>query len=996
MKKLAALLVLLFMYTIPKVWAQGVSHTNISLYNSGGTAKIIPHANITVCAVKDLSLPCTTKVTIYADSALSVPLVNPFQSDVNGNYNFFVPPTTLGYTVTVTATGFFGYSYQIGVGNCAAVPLLISSCVSPVLQTNSVTNSNQQLENFVAGPNITLTNVAGITTISSSSPPGVTTPAPPQFSVQYNNPLGTFAGQSTFVTDSSSNVNINGGGSLEIDANVVPGEVSSNYYLNTGDHIWEYSDAANRTLGGWDFNLNNGSMPVDAFPGFLSVTNVAITSNIATITYNPSGAFVTIPDYVFFQNVTTATFLNFNFYQVIDHPTANTFRAFVVNADYSSAADTGQVGKYANPVGPGPIYSHTVSDVPGTRSIDIGLYPDSAVPTGLPAKYWTGIYVTTPNRTQQTYGLDLNTGFNLTVNNRENADIRFETHGATPDPHDYSIKIEADSSTLAPAAFSIYSSGDVYTQSSYGVKATETIGACTHTVGVGLNDCTSGGTLTSDISAVYTIIVQSAGTPDTWSWSASGTPGQPAGGNIFPMTGGAQTLERGVKITWGATTGHTVGDQWTITVTVARPALYAGVGSPEAVVTAVPGSLYMNDSGGAGTSVYLKQSGTGNTGWSAIAGVGGGTVTQVNTTGPLTGGPITTTGTIACATCVTSAASLTSNLPMFGAGSQAAAVGTVTGNTTEVATWTGATTSARCVHTDASGNLTIAAADCGTGGSVTSVATSAPLGGGPITVTGTITCTTCTTNAAALTLNMPLVGGGGQAAAVGTVTGNTTQFATWTGATTASRCVDTDASGNLHITAGDCSTGGSVTSVATTGPITGGPITVTGTIACATCVVATAPGAGIAHFAGATQTVTSSLVALASDVSGQLPIGAVGSAGLSGTAPIGVASTGVVSCPTCTITVAHGTVTFATAMIPTGSCAITVTVAATGTAAGDGIVTDGQGDISGIVGYNPAAGTPLTILPPWPTTNNVNYKVCNYSASNIIPGVLTLNWRVVR
>jgi hypothetical protein len=53
---------------------------------------------------------------------------------------------------------------------------------------------------------------------------------------------------------------------------------------------------------------------------------------------------------------------------------------------------------------------------------------------------------------------------------------------------------------------------------------------------------------------------------------------------------------------------------------------------------------------------------------------------------------------------------------------------------------------------------------------------------------------------------------------------------------------------------------GSVSSIATTSPITGGTITSTGTIACATCVVASSPGAGVAHFAGSTQTVTGSAV----------------------------------------------------------------------------------------------------------------------------------------
>lgn len=42
-----------------------------------------------------------------------------------------------------------------------------------------------------------------------------------------------------------------------------------------------------------------------------------------------------------------------------------------------------------------------------------------------------------------------------------------------------------------------------------------------------------------------------------------------------------------------------------------------GVGSPEGVVTAAVGSLYTRSDGGVGTTLYVKQSGTGNTGWAA-------------------------------------------------------------------------------------------------------------------------------------------------------------------------------------------------------------------------------------------------------------------------------------------------------------------------------------------------------------------------------------------
>ena len=55
--------------------------------------------------------------------------------------------------------------------------------------------------------------------------------------------------------------------------------------------------------------------------------------------------------------------------------------------------------------------------------------------------------------------------------------------------------------------------------------------------------------------------------------------------------------------------------------------LSAGRGSPEGVRTGVPGSLYLNLSGGASTTLYIKETGTGtNTGWVAYGpgGSGGG------------------------------------------------------------------------------------------------------------------------------------------------------------------------------------------------------------------------------------------------------------------------------------------------------------------------------------------------------------------------------------
>lgn len=47
--------------------------------------------------------------------------------------------------------------------------------------------------------------------------------------------------------------------------------------------------------------------------------------------------------------------------------------------------------------------------------------------------------------------------------------------------------------------------------------------------------------------------------------------------------------------------------------------LYTGTGSPEGFVAAGMSSLYLRSDGAGGSFVYVKVSGTGNTGWQAIA-----------------------------------------------------------------------------------------------------------------------------------------------------------------------------------------------------------------------------------------------------------------------------------------------------------------------------------------------------------------------------------------
>ncbi len=49
--------------------------------------------------------------------------------------------------------------------------------------------------------------------------------------------------------------------------------------------------------------------------------------------------------------------------------------------------------------------------------------------------------------------------------------------------------------------------------------------------------------------------------------------------------------------------------------------IYSGTGTPEAAVVAPVGSIFLRTDGGAETSLYSKETGAGNTGWSAMAGV---------------------------------------------------------------------------------------------------------------------------------------------------------------------------------------------------------------------------------------------------------------------------------------------------------------------------------------------------------------------------------------
>jgi hypothetical protein len=66
----------------------------------------------------------------------------------------------------------------------------------------------------------------------------------------------------------------------------------------------------------------------------------------------------------------------------------------------------------------------------------------------------------------------------------------------------------------------------------------------------------------------------------------------------------------------GSLQGGTTGEYYHLTNAI-YSRLYTGTGTPEGAVTAGVGSLYLRQDGGAATTLYVKESGTGNTGWVA-------------------------------------------------------------------------------------------------------------------------------------------------------------------------------------------------------------------------------------------------------------------------------------------------------------------------------------------------------------------------------------------
>lgn len=345
-------------------------------------------------------------------------------------------------------------------------------------------------------------------------------------------------------------------------------------------------------------------------------------------------------------------------------------------------------------------------------------------------------------------------------------------------------------------------------------------------------------------------------------------------------------------------------------------------------------------------------------------------------------------------------------------------------------------------------------------GTVTSVGLTVPatsifgVTGSPITTTGDLGLTTTGTSggipyfssssvissSAALTANLPVIGGGaGSAPTVGTRSGNTTAFVTTTGALVSGNCAKWDASGNLVDNGSTCagaggSPGGSNTQVqfnnagsfggsanltwvspkltlgsagSTAGQLafanaTSGSITLQATTGALGSVTLTLPAAtDTVAVLAASQAFTNKTYNGNTWTAGTGTLTIAASKTLTANNSITLAGTDSTTMTFPSVSsniprmVSSGTKALATSAISSATCTSAQTATATGTLTTDVVTASFNSDPTGVTGYVPLTSGMLTII-VYPTADTVNFKVCNNTSSSVTPGAITLNWSVVR
>lgn len=133
-------LLVLFACTLASsAFAQGSRYDNIAIRRlAGNNLQSAPNVTIDVCTSSGAGQPCSPHALIYTDVALSIPGLNPFLADGNGNFGFFAAPGR--YVVTITGSGVTPYTLVVTLpcdpsATCAASgqPTFSGGVVTPTI-----------------------------------------------------------------------------------------------------------------------------------------------------------------------------------------------------------------------------------------------------------------------------------------------------------------------------------------------------------------------------------------------------------------------------------------------------------------------------------------------------------------------------------------------------------------------------------------------------------------------------------------------------------------------------------------------------------------------------------------------------------------------------------------------------------------------------------------------------------------------------------------------
>lgn len=233
-----------------------------------------------------------------------------------------------------------------------------------------------------------------------------------------------------------------------------------------------------------------------------------------------------------------------------------------------------------------------------------------------------------------------------------------------------------------------------------------------------------------------------------------------------------------------------------------------------------------------------------------------------------------------------------------------------------------------------------------------------------------------------------------QVIAAGSQSGNTNNFVSYSGVKTTGQYLTWDSSGNAS---GVTVSGGG--NVSNTGTPTSGQIA---SWTNATTIQGSTAGTGVLTALGVNVGSAGAVVVLngAGGTPSSLTLTNATGLPISGTTGYGTGVATALAVNTGSagafgVMISKGTSAMGTGAIGSGACATTVTTTATNVATTDVVNASFNGSPLAVTGYVASVSGVLTII-PWPTSGNVNFAVCNYTAASITPGAITLNWIVVR